>query len=97
MCTTANGEVMGRVHEPQHRNTALPQPSAACCAAVVLALLQVKLLLPSHAAMLPALSQTEWLKHKLVPLEFWITATDKRMCEMVALSVDDYSRWGRMG
>ncbi|KAF6259111.1 hypothetical protein COO60DRAFT_1689938 [Scenedesmus sp. NREL 46B-D3] len=61
---------------------------------------QVRLLLPSHEAMLPKLPPQQWLQHKLVPLELWLTASEQRMCAAVGLSLEDFTRfkaaWARV-
>jgi hypothetical protein len=60
----------------------------------------VKLLLPSHARLLPALSQEQWSQHKLIPLDVWLTKSDKFICKALGLSLEDYTRfkhaWGRV-
>eukprot|EP00879_Flechtneria_rotunda_P008466 GHRR01008870.1.p1 GENE.GHRR01008870.1~~GHRR01008870.1.p1 ORF type:complete len:366 (+),score=130.94 GHRR01008870.1:98-1099(+) len=60
----------------------------------------LKLLLPSHAAMLPALATQHWLKQKLVPLGFWLKGGDKAICKPMGLSLEDYKRfksaWARL-
>ncbi|KAF8065894.1 hypothetical protein HT031_002955 [Scenedesmus sp. PABB004] len=54
---------------------------------------QVKLLLPSHAALLPPLPQQQWQQHRLAPLEFWVTAPERRMCAALGLAHDDFTRF----
>lgn len=52
----------------------------------------VKLLLPSHARLLPDLSQDQWSEHKLIPLDVWLTREDKSVCKVMGLSLEDYTR-----
>jgi hypothetical protein len=55
---------------------------------------QVKLLLPSQQAAWPTkLRWEEWLQHNMVPLELWLTASEKHMCAAAGLSLEDYTRW----
>lgn len=52
----------------------------------------VKLLLPSHARLLPDLSQDQWSEHKIMPLDVWLTKSDKFICKAMGLSLEDYTR-----
>jgi hypothetical protein len=56
----------------------------------------VKLLAPSLAALVSRShtpeAQAEWRQHKMVPLDFWLTVSDKRMCDTMGLNADDYAR-----
>jgi len=56
---------------------------------------QIKLLAPSLAALVGQLSNhaSEWREHKMVPLDFWLGASDKKMCAAMDLNLEDYQRW----
>lgn len=57
----------------------------------------IKLLAPSVAALVAGSQQPgaveEWRQCKMVPLDFWLTASDKQLCGTMGLPLDDFKRW----
>jgi hypothetical protein len=56
----------------------------------------IKLLAPSVAALvagshLPGAVE-EWKQSNMVPLDFWLTVTDQRLCKAMGLLLDDFKR-----
>lgn len=54
----------------------------------------LKLVLPSHAALLPQLTHKRWVADKVVRIDRWLTVPEKTMCNAVQLDPEDYARWG---
>lgn len=52
----------------------------------------IKLLLPSHARLLPELSAKQWMENKLVPLNVWLGKSDKYVCHAMGLNLEDFTR-----